>query len=180
MHFSNIPQYPKARWETDVSIRDLLGHVERWTKEYGLTLDPDYQREHVWTEDQQVAYVEHILRGGEVGQNIILNAPNFTAGTSTIAEVVDGKQRLTAMLRFVRNEIRVLAQEGHPEGLLYQEFKGRPSMWWGFKWRIVELDRLGILNLYLSLNGGGTQHTKDELARVEILRDLELERLAAV
>ncbi len=162
MNFKDIELYPHARWEVDVELRDLADHVDRWTHKYGLTLEPDFQRAHVWTEAQQIAFVEHILRGGEVGKTIIINAPGWNAGTSKVAEVVDGKQRLTALIRFINNEIKVF---GH----LYQEFTGRPRCFISIKWRVVELDREGVLKLYLSLNGGGTPHTAEELAKVRSL-----------
>lgn len=166
MRFADIPLYPRAHYEIDVDLGDLLEHHKRWTTKYGLTMDQDYQRGHVWTEAQQIAFVEHVLRGGEVGRNIVINSPGFRDGTSTFAEMVDGKQRYTAMLKFANDELRVF---GH----LRSEFTDRPRCFITLKWRVVELDRLGILDLYLSLNGGGTPHTEEELKRVRALRDLE-------
>lgn len=171
MRFADIPEFPRAHYEIDVSLRELLWHLDSWAEKYNLTMEQDYQRQHVWTEAQQVAYVEYLLRGGEVGKVIIVNAPGWGKGKVKKVEVVDGKQRLTAMKRFMTNEIKVF---GH----LYSEYEDKLNYMLGFRWRVVDLDRLGILNLYLSLNGGGTQHTKNELGRVEKLRDLELERLA--
>jgi len=173
MRFDDIELFPRSQYEIDVILKDLPWHLENWVKNYGLTLDPDYQRAHVWTEAQQVAYVEYVLRGGEVGKVIIVNAPGFNEGTSTVAEIVDGKQRLTAMTRFITNELRIFGTDGHP-GHLYREIEGRPRMMIGFKWRVVDLDRKGILKLYLSLNGGGTQHTHEELDRVRVLLAKEI------
>lgn len=170
MRFADIPEFPRAHYEIDVSLADLIWHLERWTERYHLTLDPDFQRGHVWTEEQQIAYVEYLLRGGEVGKVIIVNAPGWKAGKITKVEVVDGKQRLTAMVRFMTNEIKVF---GH----FFRDYEDHLPFMLGFKWRVVDLTRLGILELYLSLNGGGTQHTPEELERVRELRKIELERV---
>ena len=40
-------------------LEDFLGKH----RNYGLDLEPDFQRAHVWTEDQQVAFVELLLPG---------------------------------------------------------------------------------------------------------------------
>ena len=39
----------------------------------GLQLNPEFQRGHVWTEEQQIAWVEYYLRGGKSGNTIYLN-----------------------------------------------------------------------------------------------------------
>lgn len=168
MHFRDIPQFPTAHYECDVSLSFFEKHMVYWIKEMGLTMDPDYQRGHVWTREQQIAFVEYILQGGEVGRNIIVNCPKwdkFTIGD--VCEVVDGKQRLTALQAFFANEIPVF---GH----FRNEFTGRLPVMNSMKWRIMKLDRVGVLRLYLSFNGGGTDHSPAELARVQRILDLEL------
>lgn len=67
MSFQDIPMFPRAIYEIDVMFRDLPRHVAECVGQ-GLDLDPDFQRGHVWTRDQQVAYVEYMLRGGEVSR----------------------------------------------------------------------------------------------------------------
>lgn len=171
MRFDSIEKFPASHYEIDVSLKDIIWHLDNWERKYNLTMEQDYQREHVWTEEQQIAYVEYLLRGGEVGKVIIVNAPGWRANKVKKVEVVDGKQRLTAMKRFMTNEIKAF-------GSFYKDYEDSLHCMLGFKWRVVSLDRLGVLNLYLSLNGGGTQHTPAELDRVAELRRLELERLA--
>lgn len=164
MRFSDIPQFPKAHAEHDVSLRDLVEHMDHWMNpdKFGLDMAPDFQRGHVWTEAQQIAFVEHILKGGEVGKTVIVNVPGYRAGTYTSSAIVDGKQRLTALLRFVQNEIPVF-------GLFRREFTGNIPHSMGIKWRIVDLKRIGILRLYLALNAGGTPHRPEEINRVQHL-----------
>jgi hypothetical protein len=81
------PEPVKAR--ADVwNISDLVGT--------DLNLAPSYQRGDVWRTGDRQALIESILRGIPLPSIIMLNT-----GPSTPHEVVDGKQRLTAILRFV-------------------------------------------------------------------------------
>lgn len=59
-------------------------------------LTPSYQRGDVWGNGDRQSLIESILRGVPLPSIILLRT-----GTSTPHEVVDGKQRLTAILRFV-------------------------------------------------------------------------------
>lgn len=59
-------------------------------------LTPSYQRGDVWRNSDRQALIESILRGVPLPSIILLRT-----GPSSPHEVVDGKQRLTAILRFV-------------------------------------------------------------------------------
>ena len=59
-------------------------------------LTPSYQRGDVWANGERQSLMESILRGVPLPSIILLRT-----GPSTPHEVVDGKQRLTAILRFV-------------------------------------------------------------------------------
>ena len=72
--YSDIELFPRAHYEVDVDWHYLEAHLKN-ALEDGLNLNPEFQRAHVWTREQQVAYVEYILRGGEVGRNITFNCP---------------------------------------------------------------------------------------------------------
>jgi hypothetical protein len=164
MKFSDIPQFPRAHYNCTVdwtAVEDTLTH---WQKErYGARLDlnPDYQRAHVWTRDQQVAYIEYALQGGEVGRNIIFNCPGWQSDYRGPFELVDGKQRLEAVRAFMRGDIPAF---GH----FISEFADHPRMISAsFNFQICKIEgRENILKLYLNINAGGTPHTKEELDKV--------------
>ena len=59
-------------------------------------LTPSYQRGDVWKISERQSLIESILRGVPLPSVILLRT-----GPSSAHEVVDGKQRLTAILRFV-------------------------------------------------------------------------------
>lgn len=66
LKYSDIPKFPRSAYEVDVP----WGYIEKHLKSIlsdgpsGLNLDPDFQRAHVWTEEQQRAYIEYQLMGG--------------------------------------------------------------------------------------------------------------------
>lgn len=169
MNFSDIPQLPTAHYEIDVGWDYLERQLESWDDHSngmgGLNLDPDYQRAHVWTPAQRIAYVEYMLSGGEVGKIITWNCADWGTTYQSPVELVDGKQRLEAVRAFMRNDLSVF---GH----LKSEFTGHLRIFnAGFKFRVCSLKtRAEVLDLYLNINAGGTPHTKEELERVWALR----------
>lgn len=76
------------------TIGDFAGRAERGR----LELSPSYQRGDVWSNKDSQLLIESILRGIPLPSIIILKP----GGSAEIPyEVVDGKQRLTAILRFI-------------------------------------------------------------------------------
>lgn len=172
---------PHAAYEVDIPWQHLERHLADELKA-GLDLDPDYQREHVWTEDQRVAWVEHVLTGGEFGKLILVGHTGTRAHAADASgripdySLVDGKQRMATVRRLLRDDLAVFPDPEKPEGYVWSEiaddlkriYIGR------FQWRLVVVPtRADLLRLYLKLNAGGTPHTRQELARVEQLLEQE-------
>lgn len=176
MKFSDIEQFiHSGSYEIDVTLESLKRTLHHWEKDYGIELNPDFQRGHVWTEDQQIAYIEFLLKGGVTAKVIYFNSPAFGgARENTDLEeklvCVDGLQRLTACLRFLNNEIKVF-------GYYFKEFEGTPRMRNGLKFNVNCLQkREEILKWYIQFNQGGTVHTQEEIERVKELLRLEQEK----
>lgn len=106
MRFRDIPTFTRAHYKVDVSLAHLDSVLEDYATQ-GLQLEPDFQRGHVWTIDQQVQYVEYLLREGLSGRVIYFNHPGWMKDWQGDFVLVDGLQRLTACLRFLHNEIPV-------------------------------------------------------------------------
>lgn len=167
--FRDIPQFPTARYEVDVSWRSIESQLESWDERSdgmgGLDLDPDFQRAHVWTRAQQVAYIEYQLMGGEVGKQIIFNSPDWGYSYKAPTQLVDGKQRLEAVRSFIRGDFQVF-------GYFCSAFQDKIPTNLVLKFRVCTLKtRAEVLRLYLNINAGGTPHTKEELDRVRALLD---------
>ena len=166
--FNDIPKFPRAHYEVDIEWRSLERTLQDSALTEGLDLDPDFQRAHVWTREQQTAYIEYQLRGGEVGKNLTFNHPGWDNHEKKYQKgpyvIVDGKQRMEAVRAFIRDEIPVF-------GYRYSEFTDSLRLIHAsFKWRVCSLKtRAEVLQLYLSINAGGTPHTAEEIARVREL-----------
>ena len=164
--FQEVPSYiPCTGYSVDVSWSYLLRHVKR-AMEDGLELDPDFQRGHVWTEGQRSAYVEFCLRGGSSARHLYFNCYGYT-GRDTMGPyvIVDGRQRLSAVLGLLDNKVEVF---GHR----FEEFMGELRMLRSvmFRWNVNELrTRAEVLEWYLEMNSMGTPHTASELRRVKNL-----------
>ena len=170
LRFRDIEQFPTVRYQVDHSWAHLEEALESYADRGesgqfgGLDLSPDYQRAHVWSYDQQQAFVEYQLMGGEVGKILVFNCPDWGMGFKHPLELVDGKQRLESVRAFMRGDLEVFG--GHRIG----DFDKIPAMHYSFKFHICSLKtRADILKLYLKINAGGTPHTRDELDRVRAM-----------
>ena len=176
LRFRDIPKLTKCSgYSVDVSWNYLEKMLDGY-REYpnGLDLDPDFQRGHVWTEDQQRAYVEFCLMGGRGSKTLLFNSVNFNRGSAEpeVIELVDGKQRLTAVLRFLHNELPVFG--GH----YYRDYTDRLDTFDAtFHFMINDLPtREAVLKWYLELNDGGTPHTKEEIDKVKKMLAMSTEK----
>ncbi len=161
--FRQIPQFPRAGYEVNVGWSTLEEHLRR---ERGpkLELEPDFQRGHVWSEQQQISYVEYGLMGGESSMVITANCPGWMTSFKGPYQLIDGLQRITAVCRFLRGEITAF---GHKISEYADEM-----CWSGpsFRWRVMSLPtRREVLKLYLLLNDGGVVHSPQEIERVRAL-----------
>lgn len=174
MRWSDIPQFPSAKYAVDVPWTHLDENLETMRGGGELRLDPDYQRAHVWTRDQQQAYVEFQLMGGDISRTLVFNAPFWTRHSvppeETYVELLDGKQRLEAVRAFLRGDFPVFGKK-------FDEFEDRfPTMEYRFRFHICCLEtREEVLSLYLKINAGGTPHSQQELDRVRKLLEKERE-----
>lgn len=139
-----------------------------------VQMNPDFQRGHVWNKDQKVAFIEAILRG-TAPMKVIFNSPSYRASRpdGDLPEYdlvcVDGLQRITAVQEFVRGEFRIFDDTMSYEDLEGTSFSFRRTRF-KFDLYIYAFNRRkDLLEFYISINSGGTVHTKEELDRVRAL-----------
>lgn len=85
------PPNIKATVDT-LPIVEFVGHA----REGELDLNPPYQREYIWSNPDSQKLIESILRGIPLPSIILA-----TVADDDRLQIVDGKQRLTSILRFV-------------------------------------------------------------------------------
>jgi hypothetical protein len=103
-------------------ISDFAGKASRGL----LNLNPSYQRGDVWPTRDAQKLIESILRGIPLPSIILLRPAS--ANKQAKYEVVDGKQRLTSILRFVGQHPQALARvkemaRKHPKAKLEELFQ---------------------------------------------------------
>lgn len=160
-------------YTVDVPLSILNDWIDSRSSDCAADLDPDFQRGHVWTDEQHSRYVEFLLRGGQSQITLYWNHPFYTGSKTAASDLddrlvlVDGKQRLTACLKFMRNEIPAF---GH-----YLDDYSDPNDRRGalgmcgarLRMNVNNLQtRRDLLQWYLDLNDGGIAHSKEEIDRV--------------
>lgn len=185
--FQDIPQFIDYCGAYQVNVG--WKYLEDWLKEYKrygeLDLDPDFQRDHVWTEAQESAYVEFVLQGGRSSRTLLWNHPcHFRTGEHVAGRdlpktlvIVDGKQRLKAVRRFMAGELPAF-------GYKLGEYEDPKLLWrhkYDFEMYVNELQtRKDLLTWYVQLNTGGTVHSPEEIAKVRaMLAEEERKRATA-
>lgn len=72
-----------------------------------LDLDPNYQRRDVWTSEKQTAFIESLFMGIVVPPIYVVENLGDDFLDEINYEVVDGRQRLTTIKKFIRNELKL-------------------------------------------------------------------------
>ena len=167
MKFSDIPRFEPPNYQCDVAWTYLESTLHGWNRDFTVELEPDFQRGHVWTPEQQTAFLEFRMMGGIGGNDIYWNSDGWPRSVEPVV-LVDGLQRITAVLGFLENRIPVF---GHYR----RDFKERLDMLrYRFRFHVNNLkSKADVLRWYLALNNGGTVHTPEEIKRVKELLEKE-------
>lgn len=175
LRFEDIRQITQANYSVHVGWdyldRWLAQHDEYTGQDKGpgmmVELNPEFQRGHVWTEAQQIAYIEYRLQGGLAANQLFWNCPGWQklSGKYGPLQLVDGLQRLTAVQLFMSNKIPAF---GHT----LSEYTDKPDRVRNavFVMSVNDLDNYAdVLQWYIDLNTGGVVHANDEIDRVRRL-----------
>jgi len=120
-----------------------------------VDFDPPYQRGDDWTLRQQQEFMGHLLSGGDVLPLVFQRVPDMGD-----AEIVDGKQRATAIVRWLKGEIHATLFDGR----MVEVSEVTAGL------GLVEV-RIKYINLpfeerkrfYVRFNSAGTPHTEAQL-----------------
>ena len=168
MKFKDIPQFTSwGNYQVTHYLKRLSSIIKYYKEDYGLILNPDFQRGHVWTKKQQSAYIEFFLKGGKTGNIIFFNDPNWQGEINKKYKdfvLVDGLQRITALLDFLDNKVKAF-------NCYYQEYKDEMiGTRYPLQFNINNLQsKVEVLQWYLDLNSGGVIHSEQEISRVRLL-----------
>jgi uncharacterized protein with ParB-like and HNH nuclease domain len=165
-----------ARYECDMEWRYFIEHIKKMGEDYeGLEMDPDFQRGHVWTPEQQRHYIENVLRGviSTSGFVIQFNCPNwddhnYVGELPRGFQCIDGLQRITAVKGFIEGTVK-------PFGLTVTDLDTSAfTIKTRYRFRVAIhnfTNKADLLKHYLDLNAGGTPHSAQEIERVTAMRE---------
>lgn len=171
-----IKPKPSAVYQPDFHLSRVESGLDSLFSDYGgVDFDPDYQRGHVWTPDQQTSFIEALIRG-HLPKGLLqlqFNCPHFlqtdyvSPDLPKMVQCIDGLQRYTAMLGFIKGTVKAF-------GMTHEQFDNSEFSVKGFTFSIavhVFKTKKEVLEFYLNVNNGGTPHSTDELARVQNMYD---------
>ncbi len=139
-------------------LSSLLSDIVR-----GLDSTPDYQRDYVWTHEDQQRYLDTLMGGRDLGRFIIVDRKYPLPD-----QVLDGKQRLNCLNLFIRSEIAWRGVYWHE---LSQRDRNRLDD------RVVQIARVDedrytradLLRIFLEVNAGGVPQSDEHLNHVREL-----------
>lgn len=149
------------------SINDILS----WEENGELTVSPKYQRNKVWNLNAKSYLIDTIIKGYPIPQ-IFIRQQIDIASRKTVREVIDGQQRITAMIEF--NEGLFKIQKSHNKdfgGLTYAELPDDAKesfLNYNISVEIIKLkDDAKIYEMFARLNTNNMALNKQELRNAQ-------------
>lgn len=152
---------------------DFMHLLDMYNREE-LFMDPVYQRDFVWTKEQKQLYIKNLFEDNAfVKPTFVEYSETLEDGTrKRVAEVLDGKQRIKALIDFYNNEFDV-------EGLYYKDLHYRDQFFFE-RLNVVYtriMNREGRkdlkletkIQLFLEINMLGTRMSDEDLKKAQSL-----------
>ena len=145
-------------------LTSCLGRFILYDKENELRY-PDYQRDYVWSNNDKVKLIESIFDGIEIGRIVLHEDFDTSKSEDTWCfKVVDGKQRLGAILDYTRDkfsvrgdyfsELSIVDQRGFANVLV-------PVI------EVKNLSKKQQLELFITMNTTGTVMAEEHLNKLK-------------
>lgn len=145
------------------SVNDFLS----WDERKELVLQPKFQRRDVWTPKAKSHLIDTILRGLPI-PIIFIRQSVDPKQRRTIREVVDGQQRLRAVISFSKDEYPVLRSQNQAfGGKRFSELSGETQQrFLNYEFSVVLLEEVSdadVLDIFARLNTYAQTLTAQEL-----------------
>lgn len=160
----------------DLQITEITSDVRGMLNEYTNNVydfNPEYQRDLVWSTEQKQAFIRALMIGDVDLCPTLIAEPYSKSHRKREYEVLDGKQRMMAVIEYIRGKFSV-------EGLYYKDLTlGDVSrlMHSPFKYRLVKyydkqkgFSKMTIakkVELFLQINEYGQRVSEDHLAKIK-------------
>lgn len=141
---------------TQRSLDSLFGNVYF----FGTDMDPEYQRDYCWTMEDKVALIDSIFSNIDIGKFVFVHN-NYD--DEYLYEILDGKQRLRAILDFYENRFPY-------KGKYYNDLSVRDQNWFCDKCiavaEVSKSSKKDLLKYFLMLNTTGKAMDKSHIEKV--------------
>ena len=141
-----------------------------WHSRNQLILAPDFQRGTVWTPSAKVFLIDTILNNYPIPQ-VFIRTKIDGATQGVIREVVDGQQRLRAILEFASEKLNLTAKSPSHKGKRYSELNDDDKeIFLSYNVPVVQLlnaDDAEVLEVFARLNSYSVKLTPAELRHAE-------------
>lgn len=149
------------------SINDILS----WKENGELVVSPKYQRNKVWNLNAKSYLIDTIIKGYPIPQ-IFIRQQIDIASRKTQREVIDGQQRITAIIEFIEGLFKI--QKSHNKelgGLIYEELPTDVKegiLNYNISFEIIKLKDDGkIYEMFARLNTNNVALNKQELRNAQ-------------
>ena len=155
-HQATTVSAPIHNWEHWIKAGRPNQHGLRMVMGYAL---PTWQRGAVWTEAQQVAFLESAWRGIPLG-TFTYNSLHTLGPLDNL--LIDGQQRMTAIERYLTDQFPVLGYRWSEVTVVDRRFFDFSTLFGSY--RCHSEDEPYLRNYYNLMNFGGTAHQPKERA----------------
>ncbi len=164
LDFGTIKKFThQGNYCVSTDLRDFKYTIDRYIEKYDLQMNPDFQRGHVWTVEQQIKFIEFLLKGGKTDP-VQFNHTEWMSNNMSEGEMVcvDGLQRSTAIIKFLDDELPIFG------GYTISQIDNLKIFDVSLQISVNNLKtRKEVLQWYIELNDGGTPHTTEEISKVK-------------
>lgn len=170
-----IPYHEGSNYIVDYGLGSLERVFNKYADDYGsFEYNPDFQRGHVWSLDQQIAYIESLAMNILSAQQktITLNCPEFSRNFKDKDSdldgfvIIDGLQRAAACIDFYNGKFKIFGSLYYDDLLMSKYSLKRVTM----KIQVYSYQyKSEVLEHYLLFNRGGVVHSDSEIRRVEVM-----------
>lgn len=95
----------KQEFRMTQNNRQLEGLLSMVLNDYsGVDFTPEYQREYVWSLEDKIKLIDSIFNNVTIGLFVFAQLPHIDIGKQY--EIIDGKQRLTALIEFFEDRFK--------------------------------------------------------------------------
>lgn len=144
---------------------DISSLINTYYGSFGINLNPDYQRELVWSLEDKVKLIDSIFNRVEIGKFCLIQLPYVGGVRNYGYEVLDGKQRINTLVSFMSDEFTY-------KGRYYSQlsyFEQRYVTSYSISMCIInqEITEEQKLEYFIRLNTGGVSMSQEHLDKIK-------------